>query len=52
MIPGFAPFAEALDAYPTERLEADGLPRIWVPTTATVDLLEMMGYRFHSTRFC
>lgn len=45
-----APFADALDAYLTESLAADILPRIWVPTTATLDLLEMMGHRFHSNQ--
>jgi hypothetical protein len=45
-----APFATDLDAYLTEMLEQNLLPRIWTPTSATVDLLEMMGQRFHSNR--
>jgi hypothetical protein len=45
-----APFAVDLDAYLADALTAAQLPRIWVPTTATLDLLEMMGHRFHSNR--
>lgn len=45
-----SPFALALDRYLTDMLEARLLPRIWVPTTATLELLEMMGHRFHSNR--
>jgi hypothetical protein len=45
-----APFATALDAYLADTLAAGLLPRIWIPTTATVDLLEMIGHRFHSNR--
>jgi hypothetical protein len=44
------PFAAALDTYVTRALARGELPRLWVPTTATVDLLEMMAHRFHSNR--
>lgn len=43
-------FAAALNDYITDTLAAEVQPRIWIPTTATLDLLEMIGHRFHSNR--
>ncbi|MGB7587375.1 MAG: hypothetical protein WBM00_01560, partial [Solirubrobacterales bacterium] len=44
------PFAIALDAYLMQMLSKGFLPRIWISDTATMDLLETMGHRFHSNQ--
>jgi hypothetical protein len=44
------PFAVALDGYLTSSITAGRLPRIWLPHTAALEIVDLLGHRYRSNR--
>lgn len=44
------PFATALDAYITTAIASGGTPRIWLPNSSALELIEVMGERYRTNR--
>src|SRR5262245_57702687 len=44
------PFAAALDAYVRGVVARGALPRVWVPHSSTITLVELLGHRYRTNK--